>query len=65
MNIDKGKLQKLMAEKCLLVTDLQKMSKLNLGTVYRLVNEGGRVRFATAGKLAAALNVPVDAIITD
>lgn len=62
MFIDGNKLRKVIAEKYLLVADVQRETGLNQNTLYRLVNNGGKARLATAGKIATALGVPLEAI---
>lgn len=62
MMADKQKLQLIMANACITSGDLQKKSGLPRGTFLNVIT-GKNVRPATIGKIAKALNVPVENLI--
>ncbi len=62
MKINKQKLQLAMANACLTSGDLHKKSSLPRGTFLNVIT-GKSVRPATIGKIAKALNVPVENLI--
>lgn len=62
MTVNKRKLQLAMANTCLTSGDLQKKSDLPRGTFLNVIT-GKSVRPATVGKIAKALNVPVENLI--
>ncbi len=62
MKINKQKLQLAMATVCITSNDLQSKSGLPRGTFLNVVT-GKSVRPATVGKIAKALNVPVENLI--
>ena len=62
MKINKQKLYIAMANICITSNELQEKSKLPRGTFLNVIT-GKSVRPATAGKIAKALNVPVEQLI--
>ena len=62
MKINKQKLYIAMANICITSNELQEKSKLPRGTFLNVIT-GKSVRPATAGKIAKALNVPVESLI--
>lgn len=62
MVVNKQKLYICMANQCLTSGDLQKKSELPRGTFLNAIT-GKKVRPATVGKIAKALNVPVENLI--
>ena len=62
MIANKQKVQLAMANACLTSGDLQKKSGLPRGTFLNVIT-GRNVRPATVGKIAKALNVPVENLI--
>ena len=62
MRINKQKLQIAMANICITSNELQKKSELPRGTFLNVIT-GKNVRPATAGKIAKALNIPVENLI--
>ncbi|GAA0806682.1 hypothetical protein GCM10008910_45400 [Faecalicatena orotica] len=62
MIVNKQKLQIAMANRCMSSNDLQSKSELPRGTYINVVT-GKSVRPVTLGKIAKALNVPVEDLI--
>lgn len=62
MNVNKQKLQIAMANNCITSNELQEKSKLPRGTFLKVVC-GKSVRPATIGKIAKALDVPVEKLV--
>jgi predicted transcriptional regulator len=62
MVVNKKKLDIVMANVCITSGDLQKKSELPRGTFLNVIT-GKNVRPATVGKIAKALNVPVESLI--
>jgi DNA-binding Xre family transcriptional regulator len=63
LKIDRGKLEMLMANACMSVTDLITVAEMPRGTYCRAVYGGKPVTTKTAGKLARALGVNVADIL--
>jgi predicted transcriptional regulator len=62
MVVNKQKLYLVMANNCITSGELQKKSSLPRGTFLNVIT-GKNVRPATVGKIAKALNVPVESLI--
>lgn len=62
MRINKQKLQLAMANACMISKELQKKPELPRGTFLNVIT-GKSVKPATIGKIAKALNVPVENLI--
>lgn len=63
MNIDKLKMNLLLADKCMTLNELADLSGLNVGTLSKLRNGTRTARPQTVGKIARALGTSVENII--
>lgn len=64
MKIDINKMRIAMANACMNTSDLKNKASIPEGTLKSILN-GNNSRPATAGKIARALNVPVESILVD
>ena len=65
MRISRERLDIALARKCLDVSGLSKMAKIPRSTIDSAMNNDGKVRTSTAGKIARALGVDVTEILAD
>ncbi len=62
MKINNSKLELAMANACINTNELSQKSSINCSTLTRIKN-GKQVQPATVGKIAQALNVPIEDLI--
>lgn len=65
MQISKNKLEKVMAERCITAENLAKLTGVSQVTLARMKRGVQNARPATIGKIAKALNVPVENLIEE
>lgn len=65
MQISKSKLEKVMAEQCITAENLAKLTGVSQVTLARMKRGVQNARPATIGKIAKALNVPVENLIEE
>ena len=63
MQLDKIELQKALAKRQLSVVEICKIAEISTQSYYRATRTGCRPK--TAGKIASALNVPLEDILED
>jgi len=65
LKINKNKLEVLMAAQCITAENLSKLTGVSQVTIARMKRGVQNARPATVGKIAKALNVPVENLIED